>query len=225
MKPETISVAVVMVAVGSALLAGCGGVYDDAMSASSVEADGIGDVAAFRSPESRTIAQFGTRSLTLLTYPAGKEECQNGWERIPHFALVGTPSVRGFGPVWVWEDQRLLVSSASDAWWVLADLGGNRGVSLLVAYDNYGAEGPIELHVYQEPQENNGRMKWWFFVWIPFELSHDGFVLRPAVGPDAIRIEIETLRGGRLVNVGEIRSDPAADAIRLYMRNGGSGAE
>jgi len=195
--------------------AGCNVSGEHALRAAGVAS---ADMQVFCHPESKASFSLGERRLAVLTYSSDSSQDVTGSSsRVPHFVLAGAPALWGFGPVTVWEGPRVILWSKQGAWWALTDLGGERGVTLLVAYDNFAADGPVELHVYQEPQVDAASMKWWFFTWIPFDLSRDGFVLRPVPQSGPARLSIEALRGGKFVTIGNIRIDRASEAIKLHV--------
>jgi len=211
-----------------AILGGCGAGTDFAIGPEALKAHGISDetmVTTFHSPEQQLSVTLGARNLVMQTYQAGVDNC--GWERVPHFVVVGTPHVWGFGPVTVWERNRLVLYSIHDAWWIVMDLGGERGAVLFYGWDNYGAGGPVELHLLRESQDNSSGQQWLTFVWPPMELSERGFVLRPVPRADGRpHLSVEIVQAGKFVCVGNILSHPdlemitfeETDAFRLYAK-------
>jgi hypothetical protein len=170
---------------------------------------------AFRHPESTVSLSLGERRLAILTHSNDTAQHASGSRsRTPHFILVGAPAVCGFGPVIVRDGSRVVLWSKWNTWWVVTDLGGEKGAILLVAYDNFGADGPVEIHVIQEPQVEAAQ-RWLSFVWMPLELSRDGFVLRPVPQPAPAILSVEVLRDGKLVSIGDIQVDSASGSISL----------
>lgn len=206
----------------SALSGGCTPALEAGPDTDAFKAAGMdpNDLAVFRKPETTTVVRFGDRRLVVAGYPVVHREEDFGHpHRTPHFVVAEAPCVWGFGPVIVSEGRRVLLWSHLDVWWILTDLGGQQPISLLIAYDNYALEGPVELHILQEPRTPDDRMTWLFFTWLPMELSKDGFILRPIRGQDTVRLAVETLQDGRCVNVGEIRLDPVSESIQLHMKD------
>ena len=195
--------------------AGCSVSGEHALRAAGVTA---ADMQIFCHPESKASFSLGERRLAVLTYSVdSSQDVAGSSSRVPHFVVAGAPALWGVGPVTGWEGPRVILWSKQDTWWALTDLGGARGATLLVAYDNCAADGPIELHVYQEPQVDAASMKWWFFTWIPGKLARDGFVLRPVPQSGPVRVSIEAMRDGKLETIGSIRVDRASEAIKLHI--------
>lgn len=200
-------------------LAACQHGMDVGFTSSTFRSAGISeaDAVIFQTMESKRIIRLGTRNLTVMSYRApGEGVVVPAGDTVPHYAVCGSPCIWGFGPVLVAEGNRIVLWNKRQAWWTLTDLRRDRGISLLVAYDNSGGGGPIELHVYQEPQEGQEQMKWWFCVWIPHEMSIDGIMLRVVHGDAPVELAVEKVEHGKLRNIGVIAVDKEADAIRLY---------
>jgi len=173
----------------------------------------------FRSLDRQYTVTLGSRNLIVQTYHADER-----WSnRTPHFIFADVPHVWGVGPVTVWEGQRLLLWCSMDSWWVLADMGGEQGISLFPMYDNYdgSGSGSLQLGFFREPQEKQNKSLFpntrGGFVFLPSKLSDKGFVLRPVPSSDWFHFTVEVRRHKKFVVVGELRPDPGSKWVKSHM--------
>ena len=132
---------------------------------------------ALTQPEGRSTVTFGERHLVIQKYHSSAAKPQLGGV-MPHVVVAGTPYVWGFGPVTVWEEHRLLLACKLEIWWILADIGGTRGMIFCGLYETHNANDDLEFDVYQEPRTDTDRQRLSTFFPVPKKMFEEGFMLR-----------------------------------------------